>query len=214
MKTVRLFYKKSGRAKYVSHLDTMRAMTRLLRRAQLPAWYTEGFNPHLYITFAMPLSLGFSSDYELADIRLTDDGYPLDKICSQLNATAPDGFCFFAAKEPVKKLPELAFAEFKIEFEDGGTLAEKLEKFLNLDDITVLKKTKKGVMKEINVAPDIKRFCVTKGDGTTLFITLPAGPQKTVNPELILGKFSGENGECYAKITRTMLYDETLSPLE
>ena len=85
MKTVRLFYKKSGRAKYVSHLDTMRAMTRLLRRAQLPAWYTEGFNPHLYITFAMPLSLGFSSDYELADIRLTDDGYPLDKICSQLN---------------------------------------------------------------------------------------------------------------------------------
>ncbi|MBR4909704.1 MAG: TIGR03936 family radical SAM-associated protein [Clostridia bacterium] len=214
MKTVRLFYKKEGRAIYVSHLDTMRAMTRLLRRAGLPVWSTEGFNPHLYITFAMPLSLGFKSDYEIADIRLTDDDFPLEGICERLNESAPDGFCFFAAKEPVKKLPELAFAAFRAEFEDGGAFAKPLEDFLGAGEITVSKKTKRGDIKTFNAAPDIKDWRVEKGENTTLYITLPAGPQKSINPDLLIGKFLEENGECYMRITRTMLFDQNLEPLQ
>ena len=214
MKTVRLFYKKGGRAKYISHLDTMRAMTRLLRRTGLDTWYTEGFNPHLYITFAMPLSLGFGSDYEIADIRLNDDNYKIDNLPELLNSCAPDGFYFFAAKEPVKKLSDLTFAEFSVEFSDAGTLAENLKAFLRLDEISVEKKTKKGDIKIINAAPDIKKFSVENKGNTVLFITLPAGPQKTVNPELIISKFLKENGECFIKITRTALLDENLLPLE
>lgn len=43
--TVRFWFKKLGRAKFISHLDLMRAMTRTLRIARLPLWYTEGFIP-------------------------------------------------------------------------------------------------------------------------------------------------------------------------
>ena len=55
---LRLFYTKTGSAKYISHLDVMRAFQRAFRRSKIPVWYTEGFHPHLYLTFALPLSLG------------------------------------------------------------------------------------------------------------------------------------------------------------
>lgn len=215
MKNVRLFYKKEGLARFVSHLDTMRCMTRLMRRAELPVWYTEGFNPHLYITFAMPLSLGMSSVYEIADIRLNDDNAPLDGICGRLNENCPDGYFFFAAKEPVKKLSELKFAKYRVELEDGGELCSLLEEFLSADEITLEKKTKRGEIKTFNAAPDIAEFSLEKQEGTTLYITLPAGNDKTVKPELIVNKFLLENKpECYCKITRTLLLDGDMRPLE
>ena len=73
MRAVRLNFSKTGRAIYISHLDINRMMTRAVRRAKLPMWYTEGFNPHPYLTFALPLSLGQSSDCEYMDIRIEGD---------------------------------------------------------------------------------------------------------------------------------------------
>ena len=67
----RVFYSKTGRLKYISHLDVNRLMQRALKRSGLPVWYTEGFNPHIYITFALPLALGLESFYEVMDFRLT-----------------------------------------------------------------------------------------------------------------------------------------------
>ena len=75
LKNVRLFFKKDGPLRFVSHLDMNRVMTRILRLSKVPVWYTEGFNPHPYITFALPLSLGFSSEYEVMDFRLDDDNF-------------------------------------------------------------------------------------------------------------------------------------------
>ena len=64
MKDIRIRFEKTGRARYISHLDLTRAMTRAVRRAGLPIWYTEGFNKHPYLTFAAPLSLGFEGTDE------------------------------------------------------------------------------------------------------------------------------------------------------
>ena len=71
MPNLRVFYEKTGRAKYISHLDINRCMQRALRRAEIPVWYTEGFNPHPYTTFALPLSLGYESLCETMDLRIT-----------------------------------------------------------------------------------------------------------------------------------------------
>ena len=56
MQPIRIFFKKEGRAKYISHLDLNRVMQRALRRACIPVWRTRGFNPHPYIAFGLPLS--------------------------------------------------------------------------------------------------------------------------------------------------------------
>ena len=61
MTTVRIFFEKCGEAAYISLLDLQRVMGRALKRSGLPVWYTLGFNPHIYMTFTCPLSLGQES---------------------------------------------------------------------------------------------------------------------------------------------------------
>ena len=76
---VRAVFAKRGRAKYISHLDLNRCMQRVFKRSGIPIWYTEGFNPHIYITFALPLSLGYESGVEIMDFNITE-GIPFKDI--------------------------------------------------------------------------------------------------------------------------------------
>ena len=95
-----MFYQKKGRAKYISHLDINRLMQRVLKRAGLPVWYTEGFNPHIYLTFALPLSLGYESDFETMDFRLTEE-MNLQQVQQILNQNMPEGILVTRVAEPV-----------------------------------------------------------------------------------------------------------------
>ena len=116
MKNVRVFYTKKGRMKFVSHLDMNRFMSRMVKRAKLPIWYTEGFHPHPYIAFALPLSLGFESDYEVLDLRLVDDDYPLQTVIEKLNEVFPPYVKAFNACEPQMKVGKIGFADFSVVF--------------------------------------------------------------------------------------------------
>ena len=110
---VRVFFEKTGMTKYISHLDLMRCMTRAIKRAAIPAWYTEGFNPHLFITFALPLTLGVESLCESMDIRLTEE-MGFEEVKNRLNVNLPDGIRITNVAAPVYKANDIAFAEYKI----------------------------------------------------------------------------------------------------
>ena len=66
---IRIVFRKTGYLRYISHLDLQRTMQRALTRAQIPLWYTEGFNPHPYLCFASPLPVGVNSVTEMFDIK-------------------------------------------------------------------------------------------------------------------------------------------------
>ena len=195
--------------RFISHLDMTRFMARTIRRAELPVWYTEGFNPHLYMTFALPLSLGFESDYDVLDIRLLDDDYDISLLPEKLNAVCPPYIRFFDAAEPIKKAGDVTAAKFSVAFDDGGKLKDALNDFFSRESIIVLKKTKKGGEKEIEVADKIKAFHLDENDGNTVLkITLPAGSTENLNPELFINKFFEEtqNTVCY-NVVRTAIFD-------
>ena len=59
MRNVRIWFVKDFECRYISHLDLNRTMLRALHKSKLPIWHTEGFNPHPFATFPLPLSLGF-----------------------------------------------------------------------------------------------------------------------------------------------------------
>lgn len=211
MKNVRLFYTKKGRMRFVSHLDMTRFAARIIKKAGLPVWYTEGFNPRPYITFALPLSLGFESEREIMDIRLTDDDYPLDGICDALNAVCPEYIHFFEAAEPEQKVGNIAYASFDITFDDAGAIEEPLSKFLKRDRIVCVKKTKKGVEKEIDIAPKIKSCSIESAGDTVLHTVLPAGSEDNLNPELLITAFfeqSDCNYYCYSVVRNAVLNRE------
>lgn len=196
LKNVRLFFEKSGPLRFVSHLDMNRVMTRLLRLSKVPIWYTEGFNPHPYITFALPLSLGFSSKYEVMDFRLEDDEFSLSKAKDMIASVCPEGIKVIDLAEPKFKSGKIAFADFEIAFmEDSGATAEGLNGFLNSDSIIVTKKTKKGGTKEIDLADKIKDFKVIGGKTINLNLRLPAGGEDNVNPKILIDKYLSPNGE-------------------
>lgn len=179
---VRIRFRKYGRAKFISHLDLTRTMTRALRRAQIPVWYTEGFNRHPYLTFASPLSLGFEGMAESMDVRLTED-MPPGEIISRMNRVLPDGLTVYAADKPKMKAGEIAFARYRLEFKEN---TGRLNDFLNEDGVTVKKSSKKGNVSEIELAPFLKTASCGKCDGGFYVeLTLPCGAQ-TVNPALIV----------------------------
>ncbi len=86
-----LQFEKTGSAKYFSHLDVLRAMQRALRRARVPVAYSQGFNPHMQLSFATALSLGQQSRAELLDMKLTRM-VDLPQMLKDLIAAFPPGF--------------------------------------------------------------------------------------------------------------------------
>lgn len=210
MKNVRLFYKKSGALRFVSHLDMNRFMTRIVRLSKVPVWYTEGFNKHPYITFALPLSLGFDSEYEVMDFRLENDEFPLEKAREMIKAVCPAGMEIIDLREPVSKAGKIAFADFECRFATGsGVTEESLKEFLGRKEIIVSKKTKKGGINQIDIAPKISFFDVREEDQQILLsLRLPAGGQDNINPKILINSYFESIGSKvpYCHITRKMLY--------
>ncbi len=209
MKNVRVFYKKKSRLKFVSHLDMNRFMTRTIRRTNIPVWYTEGFNCHAYITFALPLSLGFESEYEIMDFKVTDDSFSLDNVKSELIRVMPEYIEIIEVAEPKLNAGKIAFAEFEVAFEDitDGVKNDILE-FLSSNEIITTKKTKKGAEKVVDLKPKIKAY---EFNNDTLILTLNAG-NDNLNPTLLISAFEASR---YAlpdyTITRTKILDEQLN---
>ena len=179
---IRAVFEKHGRAKYISHLDLNRCMQRAFKRSGLPIWYTEGFNPHIYINFALPLSLGYESSVEIMDFNITEE-VPFEEIVEKLNNAMPEGLSVSKAYIPETKHTQIRFADFKIAFSDDIT--EKFKGFMEQKSINTIKKTKSGE-KEIDLKPDINVISFNKSE---LILRLPAGNEKNINPSLVIDLF-------------------------
>lgn len=184
---IRAVFEKKERAIYISHLDLNRCMLRVFRRSKLPIWYTEGFNPHPYFSFALALSLGFESSCEILDFNLNED-VPFEQIKKQLNDVMPEGMRILTVSSQKKKITEIAKAEYRIilETENNEKLIESVEKLMNQEEILVEKKTKKGIKTvDIKQATEIISTKI-KDEDTVIRMRLPAGTQTNYNPTLFL----------------------------
>ncbi len=184
-RTVRVTFRKLGRARYISHLDLNRTMTRAVRRAGLPIWYTEGFNRHPYLTFASPLSLGFEGERETMDIRLEQE-MDLAELATRLNAVMPEGLEVIDAAWAVKKAGEVDRATYHLEI---ACPADTVRALFQKDEILVQKRTKKKDYKTVDLKPALAASnpTVTETEnGCVLKLTLPCSSADTVNPSLIM----------------------------
>lgn len=190
MREVRLRFSKTDRLKYISHLDINRAMARALKRAEIPLWYTEGFNPHPYMSFSLPLSLGVESLCESVDLRIVGD-ITNEDIKSRLNSVLPDGLKIVDVYDDFRDNSEIVYSDYvyKFEFKDNEAAYEKIKAVLESDEILALKKGKQGkkrVMKETNIKSFIDKYSISiRGDVIILNIRLLAGPEKNLNPSLL-----------------------------
>ena len=181
---VRVFFVKTGRLKYISHLDLYRTMGRAIKRSSIPVWITEGFNPHIYMTFALPLALGIESEEESVDLRITE-AVDLSTLEKRLNSVMPTGLGIIRAAAPVRKASEIHKAHYKVDTAEPETL-EKIGEYLSRSEIIITKKTKKNI-REIDIKPLLK----WEAGESCGFLTLPAGNTMNLNPWNVLSQFDG-----------------------
>ncbi len=190
MREVRLRFSKQGRLKYISHLDINRAMSRAFKRAEIPLWYTEGFNPHPYMSFSLPLSLGVESLCESVDIRIVGSTTN-DEIKNRMNSVLPEGLKVLDVYDDFYDNGEISYSDYvyKFQFDDNALALEKIKSILDGDEILALKKGKQGrkkVFKETNIKSFIDKYNISIRDDTVVLnIRLLAGTDKNLNPSLL-----------------------------
>ena len=213
-KVVRLKFCKVGTLQYISHLDLQRTFNRILVRACIPVWYTQGFNPHIKLVFSTPLSVGSESVCEYLDIRLSRE-MPLDVLKEKLNAEMTDEFYIVDVYEPKNDFSSIAYAEYDIVIhttDASEALAKEMENVLTTSPLNMIKKGKAGE-KEIDIIPLIKdvnvKYDAEKND-IVINALLSASSTQYLNPEMLInalkekiGILSGDLTKEYYSILRT-----------
>ena len=190
MREIRLRFSKTGQAKYISHLDTNRVFSRAFARAKLNLWFTQGFNPHPYMSFSLPLSLGVESLCENGDIRILDD-ISNDEVKKRVNDALPLGIRILDVYDDFMDCHEIVYSDYvyKFEFLDNEKALEKIKEVLQSDTIMAQKKGKQGkrrVLKETDIKQFIEKYSISIRDNQiVLNIRLLAGPDKNLNPSLL-----------------------------
>lgn len=193
MRLVRVFFKKADRGIYISHLDLNKAMQRSVKRSKLPVWYTMGYNPHMYMTFALPLSLGFEGHRESMDIRVLE-GYTNEQVAELLSKALPPCIQLLEVADPVLDPKEIAWADYTIIFELGEISADEalaaFQAFVSQKEVIVEKKSKKGIQ-QVDILPMFSLREMEAGDGEfTVKIRAVAGNTLNLNPTLLIDAFT------------------------
>lgn len=215
---VRAVFKKTERAIYISHLDLMRVMQRTFKRAGVPIWFTKGYNPHAYIMFSLPLSLGVASECEVMDfgIDFTAGKPDYADIKAKLNAALPVGIEIVKLYEPVKSHVDIGSCDYTAEFITDIPAEEVrvlFDKFMSQENIYIEKRAKVNMKKTIvtvDIKPDINITSMSTDSGNfSVSLHLPAGIKHSLNIVAVADAFEKFCSIEFDKIclNRTKIYD-------
>lgn len=116
-------FTKTGPAALVSHVDNLRAVTYLMRRAGVAAQYSQGFNPHMELGFSAPIALGVESLAEYVSVKTAETA----NLLARLNAASPDGIRFVAQwNADVNLAAVFNRAKYKLEFDGVGEIIDEI----------------------------------------------------------------------------------------
>ena len=217
-KTMRIKFRKTGSLQYISHLDLHRTFNRVLVRAGIPLWYTQGFNPHAKMVFALPLSVGTESECEYLDVRVERD-ISAEEMMRRLNEQLTDELRVLDVYEAREKLTAVQWASYHYEIAPAGDAEKRFEEIRALfrSPVVMKKKTKSGE-KELDIMPLVRSLSVSfdpeKGR-IEMEALLSAAGESYLNPEYLMtavkdktGFLSGDLSKESYRIVRTDMYLE------
>ncbi|MEG0237990.1 MAG: TIGR03936 family radical SAM-associated protein [Clostridium sp.] len=223
-------FTKEANIKFISHLDLMRTIQKVIRRSGLPIEYSKGFNPHMTLSLAQPLSVGVYSSGEYLDLVLTEERDP-EEIINKLNERTASGIKFLNATgieiiQNVKRLPQaMALVDasrytIKIQYNDVSKFEEEMKAFLDKEEWIMLKKSKKG-QKEADIKPLVHEMKYWIQDNEVVFnILISSGSRVHLSPDLfvkaIKDNTTNYNEEEFVTIKREEMYlskEDTFVPL-
>ncbi len=169
-------FAKLSRLKFVSHLDLQRFMQMALRRTELPVAYSQGFNPHPVMAFASALAVGWTSDYEILDVKLSSpvsEEFAFKEMAAALPPDMPLKRVRLVDDSHPAMMAALRMAEYQILLDGTGAeaAASAILGYMAEKSVIALRKTKSGEkpadIRAMTCALSVEPTEVSMGDAQT-----------------------------------------------
>lgn len=191
VRQLRLHYKKTGKSRFLSHLDTASALIRAIARSGLHFEYSKGFHPNPKISFPCATALGIESESEYADIWIrTRDEKEVATLKETINDSLPEGMAVLsvnAVREHEKKLSKLILGfvyEMYIDSLDDDRrkeIKERVGTFMNSPSF-IVEKALEGKSGTRDLRPPVKSLvCNDKGFIRGVFLFSEKGGVRPVD---------------------------------
>ena len=204
---------KNARLRFISHLDLQRFYQRALNRSGLPIAFSQGFNPHPVMAFASALALGWTSEYEMLDVKLA---VPIGRRKAEeaMRGALPEDLPVLEGKliddRASSLMPLVRASDYRIS--GSGISREMLDDFLARESVMAMRKTKSGE-KLVDIRPMALDLRLEDGD---LMARLSLTDKDTLKPDLLVRTITGTDPEAM-RIHRLALLgeggEEGLAPL-
>ena len=193
---IRMKFKKHGCMKFIGHLDIMRYFQKAIRRADIDIAYSEGFSPHMIMSFAAPLGVGLTSEGEYVDLQVNSCASSKAAV-DALNSVMVEGMevvSFKLLPENVKNaMSSVAAADYFVKWREGyvpENWEEKFNAFLQKEEMLIVKKTKRSEA-EVDLKPMLYKTELRDGG---IFMQVACGSVNNLKPELVMEAFAKEAG--------------------
>ncbi len=144
-------------ARWLGHLDLLAVIEKAIRRADLPIAYSQGFNPHMLISFGPAHPVGLAGNEECLDLYFS--GSAPDNWVDTLNQSLTAGLKIIAAEQIGFNLPALMAAakqaDYSIDILDEyneSDINHNIEQLMAKDSWLIERISPKG-RKQIDIRP-------------------------------------------------------------
>lgn len=199
---IRVQLARAGAVRFLSHLEQIEMIRRMLRRTQLPLAYTSGFHPQIKCAFGPAISVGYESDCEYFDLDLTQR-VELSSAAAKISAQLPNGFSLIKVSRIPLFFPSLENSVHRVDYTlkvneeylptlDETAMKEKIQIFLSGNPVLEKKKkTKDGNFRMVTLPLlPLVLSMEWKADQPPAFqLALKLMPGKNVKPEKIVALF-------------------------
>jgi len=133
---IRVEFSKTGRLKYLSHLELVTVLHRAIRKAGFPIGYSKGFHPSPKISFGPPLGVGIAGLSEYFDMEIVP---PFDLIINRikLNSILPEGVCVKDMSVVPAKVESLSSFITRYKYEIKGGDQSGIHRFLSEKEMNI-----------------------------------------------------------------------------
>ena len=226
MKKIRTEITKGEELRYISHLDYASAIERSIRRTKMPVAFSEGFNPHMKISFASALALGVTSATEYMDVEFKTD-VDLDEFCEKIKQELPPGVQLLQAKplegkhQALMAMIDLATYQITIPFTGEFSAVEKaVAEYNQAETVMYTRYSPKKGKKEIEIKQYMSQPVKVnqKNDDIIFDVVIDVTPAGSIKPgevlKTLVENFAMPIDVAEAFIHRIGLYSGGKTPIE
>jgi radical SAM-linked protein len=191
-----MHFSKTGRARFISHLDTLSCLVRALRRTGVEMAFSQGMRPKPILSLAMPLGVGVEGENEICDFSLKSRA-PLTELAKQISRELPQGIELKSVGptyDRAKAAARVDSCAYRIELRGpSSAYADAVGQYNAVSELVLMRRRPKGD-KEVDIKKYVDRIDLLE-DGRGINFDMKVTPEGTARPDEIISALSGFAGQ-------------------